>query len=772
MSADSKYQEQNDVQERPRFFDGQFLVDYDFIQEQAYHVDRQRNHNRTLHISGVAGGLQVNGGAGYQVTVTAGTAIDQNGRQIVLKADCTLDVRELGLSDTPTAGATGYLHLAYNQMPATDAQADQQGLKGQPRWVEIPCLFWYASPIGAGDSYPPVNNWSNVASYCGTQQGVTGVSENVADWQWEVWTAVGPAPLLLVKLTLDAAGTVSVGDQRSYAGLRLPGPDEMYLRASFASGTAAPGVSFWSSQSGSEPTPRLSVTNDGRVGIGTTVPASSLDVRTDQATLLRLENSVGNGSEVHIDLATYGPGTAPSLDPSSRISAIDDLHFSNHIAFLTKQSGSGTNKLVERLRLTSDGKLGIGTAAPASTLDVRTNQATLLRLENSVGGSGSEVHIDLATYGSGTFPPLDPSARISAIDDQNYSNRIAFLTKQPGNQANKLAERLTISGDGKVGIGTPLPKYPLHIGFLDSQIHLGNDSDKWGEINRWNNRFQILSSEYLTLAIGNTGNDVVSVKSGYLGVTGSITATGSMTANTISIADKNGNVYKENWIGMAPNIGDGKEWLHIGGIIDSDNTRRLALFADQIRAAGDLHVTGKLFVDDEIFWGAPAWSGDDKDGYKYVQINCHDYPGGGSCQNDMCITYTSTTPSDLNLKKDIRCVEQALSKLNQLNGVTFHWNETAISWAGQNVHRYMNAGPQATEAENQALWNHEREEIRNTLAARQIGLIAQDVEKVVPEVVVTDNDGYRRVDYPRLTALLVEAIKELAYEVEVLKAEA
>ena len=43
---------------------------------------------------------------------------------------------------------------------------------------------------------------------------------------------------------------------------------------------------------------------------------------------------------------------------------------------------------------------------------------------------------------------------------------------------------------------------------------------------------------------------------------------------------------------------------------------------------------------------------------------------------------------------------------------------------------------------------------------KQIGFIAQDIEKTFPEVVMTDKDGYKSVDYSRLTPILVEAIKE------------
>ena len=51
---------------------------------------------------------------------------------------------------------------------------------------------------------------------------------------------------------------------------------------------------------------------------------------------------------------------------------------------------------------------------------------------------------------------------------------------------------------------------------------------------------------------------------------------------------------------------------------------------------------------------------------------------------------------------------------------------------------------------------------------RQMGLLAQDVEKIVPEA-VNEKDGYKGVDYARLVPLLIESIKELKNEIDALK---
>ena len=51
----------------------------------------------------------------------------------------------------------------------------------------------------------------------------------------------------------------------------------------------------------------------------------------------------------------------------------------------------------------------------------------------------------------------------------------------------------------------------------------------------------------------------------------------------------------------------------------------------------------------------------------------------------------------------------------------------------------------------------------------QIGFIAQDLEKIFPEMVFTDEKGYKSVDYARLTPVLVEALKELTLKNQTLE---
>ena len=97
---------------------------------------------------------------------------------------------------------------------------------------------------------------------------------------------------------------------------------------------------------------------------------------------------------------------------------------------------------------------------------------------------------------------------------------------------------------------------------------------------------------------------------------------------------------------------------------------------------------------------------------------------------------TAYYSSDERLKDNIVQLGGALDKVNQLRGVSFDWKEAP------EVH------------------SHE---------GNDIGVIAQEVEAVYPELVHERENGYKAVDYVKLSAVLIEAVKELSAKVEALE---
>jgi hypothetical protein len=93
--------------------------------------------------------------------------------------------------------------------------------------------------------------------------------------------------------------------------------------------------------------------------------------------------------------------------------------------------------------------------------------------------------------------------------------------------------------------------------------------------------------------------------------------------------------------------------------------------------------------------------------------------------------------SDIRLKDNLQVIKGSLDKIGEINGYEFDWNEESPGWARERGH--------------------------------DIGVIAQEVQKVVPEIVVERKNGYLGVDYKRLVPLLIESVKELKQEIEILK---
>lgn len=151
-----------DIEKRLRYFTNQFLEQKDFTDEQDYHLDRQRRHNRLLHTPGIADGLTVTAAVGAtQAEVAPGTAVDGEGRQIVLKNKQSVNF--------PGSNQTVLVVISYNQV-----ETDQK-LGGTTRWHELPNV--QAVPEA---SAPPPNSHLRLARIAIDAAGkVASISQDV-----------------------------------------------------------------------------------------------------------------------------------------------------------------------------------------------------------------------------------------------------------------------------------------------------------------------------------------------------------------------------------------------------------------------------------------------------------------------------------------------------------------------------------------------------------------------------------------------------------------
>jgi len=96
---------------------------------------------------------------------------------------------------------------------------------------------------------------------------------------------------------------------------------------------------------------------------------------------------------------------------------------------------------------------------------------------------------------------------------------------------------------------------------------------------------------------------------------------------------------------------------------------------------------------------------------------------GSESDGSVAVANSWTTFSDVRYKENIATIDHALDKIDNLNGYYYTWKN------GDDK-------------------------------SRQAGLLAQDVEKVLPEIVNTNEQGYKSVDYGKMNALLLQALKE------------
>jgi hypothetical protein len=90
--------------------------------------------------------------------------------------------------------------------------------------------------------------------------------------------------------------------------------------------------------------------------------------------------------------------------------------------------------------------------------------------------------------------------------------------------------------------------------------------------------------------------------------------------------------------------------------------------------------------------------------------------------------------SDRNLKDNIQPIENPLEKMDKIGGYTFVWNDKQSTYKG-----------------------------------KDIGVVAQEIQEIMPEIVANRANGYLGVKYEKIVPLLIESIKELKKEVEDIK---
>jgi hypothetical protein len=103
------------------------------------------------------------------------------------------------------------------------------------------------------------------------------------------------------------------------------------------------------------------------------------------------------------------------------------------------------------------------------------------------------------------------------------------------------------------------------------------------------------------------------------------------------------------------------------------------------------------------------------------------------------ITAFYGTTSDQRFKTNLEKISNPLEKISQINGYLYNWNDLAKDMKHKDTSK------------------------------KEVGLLAQELEKVLPEAVATNENGYKGIHYEKVVALLVECIKEQQKQIDELK---
>ena len=561
---------------------------------------------------------------------------------------------------------------------------------------------------------------------------------------------------------------------------------------------------------------------NGRLGIGTTSPSYKLDVAGDIKTTAHLVLPYGEINDAGTDMnivstnaLTLGTesGTALTLANASTVVAIANKmtlpasHSADKITMYSggnEKIGTEANTLLftadnykfkdtaghDNLFMNNSGNVGIGDNNPPNKLSVKGSSTDLLYLEGD--GITSNSIIQSATGGS---------TRI-----RSAGGKIEFYTDGSANSSSASGAdfAMVVNASQNVGIGTGSPSHKVHIdsnGSTNSVLRI--DADDARGANRYaldvqdddGNRRGVARFRHTT----GSGNPPILIAEGYdHAYIFQSKNTSASDAEQFRIEHFDGNVRINSLRGSlaineesGQNVGIGTSSpdttldVTAGGangvVINQDSndaTNSSRMFFKNSSGTYSMYKVG-----DYLRVNSGATAGSSSGGTNLISIGSNVGIGATNPATKLCVRSTATfntsieydastrlrigvagsgvatfttdnnaacaftkdvvafATSDKRLKDNIKPLDNAIDKVLKISGVEFDWNDTRDE-DGKPLHSYE---------------------------GHDVGVIAQEIEEVLPEVVTTRDNGYKAVKYEKIVPLLIEAIKEQQVQIDELK---
>ncbi len=434
---------------------------------------------------------------------------------------------------------------------------------------------------------------------------------------------------------------------------------------------------------------RVTIDNVGKLGIGTEIPEGTLHVKSSSSDVTggtahsNFDNLIieENGANIGMTLLARNnnnAGIAFADNDRQNSGLINYIHNDDDMTFNTDGS--------EKIRITKEGNIGIGTNSPQTKLMVVDDNLDLTGMQGLLIGGG--------TSGMGNYTPAvgfsntnnTMDAAIAGVQGHSDPNGmgLAFLVHSSAGGSNPKMEAMRITRTGYVGIGTDVPSGNLEVAHTGASelVVSGNGSG-------YSNAGLVLKANWTTANKRATGvymHDKLGENEWYAGRPYSNSDKYVIYRNPsapVHIKESSARNTTSNPTGVEAHftlLGNGN--LGLGSVSPSER----------------LHVSGDV----------------------------------------LAVNYKNS--SDRRWKKDISMISDAQQTLNGIRPVSYQWRVDEFP----------------------------EKDFDNEI---HYGVIAQELEKVLPELVSTDNEGYKSVDYLGMIGLLIKGFQERGEEIERLNAE-